>query len=41
MAARVLAETPFERFALAGFFMGGHVAFEVLRQAPARAVSSP
>lgn len=36
MAARVLAEAPFERFALAGFSMGGYVAFEVLRQGPAR-----
>jgi pimeloyl-ACP methyl ester carboxylesterase len=36
MAARVLAEAPFERFALAGFSMGGYVAFEVLRQAPQR-----
>lgn len=36
MAARVLSEAPFERFALAGFSMGGYVAFEVLRRAPAR-----
>ncbi len=36
MAARVLAECPFERFALAGFSMGGYVAFELMRQAPGR-----
>jgi pimeloyl-ACP methyl ester carboxylesterase len=35
-AARALAECPFERFALAGFSMGGYVAFELLRQAPGR-----
>lgn len=36
MAARVLAEAPFETFALAGFSMGGYVAFEVLRQSRGR-----
>jgi pimeloyl-ACP methyl ester carboxylesterase len=36
MAARVLAEVPFERFALAGFSMGGYCAFEIMRQAPGR-----
>lgn len=35
MAARVLAQAP-ARFALAGLSMGGYVAFEILRQAPAR-----
>ena len=35
MAAEVLATAP-ERFAIAGFSMGGYVATEVLRQAPAR-----
>ncbi|MBO9718059.1 MAG: alpha/beta fold hydrolase [Pseudoxanthomonas sp.] len=35
MAARVLASAP-ERFALAGLSMGGYVAFEILRQQPAR-----
>lgn len=36
MAARVLAEVPFERFALAGFSMGGYCAMEIMRQAPDR-----
>jgi pimeloyl-ACP methyl ester carboxylesterase len=36
MAARVLREAPFERFALAGLSMGGYVAFELMRQAPQR-----
>ncbi len=36
MAARVLAEVPFERFALAGFSMGGYCALEIMRQAPGR-----
>ena len=36
MARRVLAECPFERFALAGFSMGGYVAMELWRQAPGR-----
>jgi len=35
MAARVLAAAP-PRFALAGLSMGGYVAFEILRQQPAR-----
>lgn len=35
MAGRVLAEAP-ARFALAGLSMGGYVAQEILRQAPAR-----
>ena len=35
MACSVLETMP-ERFALAGFSMGGYVAFEVLRRAPAR-----
>ena len=36
MAQQVLAETPTERFALAGHSMGGRVALEVLRLAPQR-----
>jgi pimeloyl-ACP methyl ester carboxylesterase len=35
LAQRVLAMAP-PRFALAGFSMGGYVAFEILRQAPQR-----
>lgn len=35
MARRVLAGAP-DRFALAGLSMGGYLAFELLRQAPAR-----
>jgi pimeloyl-ACP methyl ester carboxylesterase len=35
IAERLLASAP-DRFALAGLSMGGYVAFEVLRQAPAR-----
>lgn len=35
MARAVLASMP-ERFALAGLSMGGYVAFEIMRQAPAR-----
>lgn len=35
MAARVIESTP-NQFALAGFSMGGYVAFEILRQAPER-----
>lgn len=35
MAAEVLAGAP-ERFALAGFSMGGYIALEVVRQAPER-----
>ncbi len=36
MARRVLAEAPFERFALCALSMGGYVAFEIMRQAPQR-----
>lgn len=36
MAARVLADAPFERFALAGHSMGGYVALEIMRVAPER-----
>lgn len=36
MARRVLAEAPFERFALCALSMGGYVAFELMRQAPQR-----
>lgn len=36
MARRVLDEAPWAEFALAGFSMGGYVAFEVMRQAPGR-----
>ncbi len=36
MAARVLSEAPFQRFALAGLSMGGYVAMEIMRQAPQR-----
>jgi pimeloyl-ACP methyl ester carboxylesterase len=36
VAADVLREAPFERFALAGLSMGGYVAFEIMRQAPGR-----
>ena len=35
IARRVLAEAP-PRFALAGDPMGGHIAFEIMRQAPDR-----
>jgi pimeloyl-ACP methyl ester carboxylesterase len=35
MAARLLAQAP-DRFALAGFSMGGYVSLEVLRRAPER-----
>jgi pimeloyl-ACP methyl ester carboxylesterase len=35
IAAAILADAP-PRFALAGFSMGGYLAFEILRQAPAR-----
>ncbi|HTH97310.1 MAG TPA: alpha/beta fold hydrolase [Stellaceae bacterium] len=35
LAASVLAKAP-ERFALAGFSMGGYTAFEIMRQAPER-----
>lgn len=36
MAARVLAEAPTEKFALAGLSMGGYVAMEIMQQAPQR-----
>lgn len=36
MAASVLRDAPFERFALAGLSMGGYVAQEIMRQAPQR-----
>lgn len=36
LAAAVLREAPFERFALAGFSMGGYVALEMVAQAPER-----
>ena len=36
MAARVLAEAPFPKFALVGLSMGGYVAMELMRQAPER-----
>lgn len=36
IARRVLAEAPFERFALAGLSMGGMVALAIRREAPAR-----
>lgn len=36
MAARVLAEAPYQRFALAGLSMGGYVAMQIMRQAPQR-----
>jgi pimeloyl-ACP methyl ester carboxylesterase len=38
MAARVLAEAPAQKFALAGLSMGGYVAMEIMRQAPERVV---
>jgi pimeloyl-ACP methyl ester carboxylesterase len=37
IAAAILAAAP-ERFALAGFSMGGYLSFEILRQAPDRVV---
>jgi pimeloyl-ACP methyl ester carboxylesterase len=36
LAAAVLREAPAERFALAGFSMGGYVALEMIAQAPER-----
>ena len=36
MAARVLTDAPWERFALAGHSLGGYVAFEIMRRAPER-----
>jgi pimeloyl-ACP methyl ester carboxylesterase len=38
IAERVLADAP-ERFALAGYSMGGYIAFEVVRQAPDRVLA--
>jgi len=32
----VLADAPFQSFALAGLSMGGYIAFEIMRQAPQR-----
>lgn len=36
MASNTLARCPFERFAVAALSMGGYVAFELIRRAPAR-----
>lgn len=36
VAADVLRDAPFERFALAGLSMGGYISLEILRQAPQR-----
>ena len=36
VAADVLLDAPYERFALAGLSMGGYVALEIMRQAPRR-----
>jgi len=36
LAADALAKAPWPRFALVGLSMGGYVAYEILRQAPAR-----
>ena len=36
MAARVLAEAPFPKFALAALSMGGYVALELMRRSPER-----
>ena len=36
IAKAILADAP-PKFALIGFSMGGYIAFEILRQAPARA----
>lgn len=36
MAARVLKESPFARFSLAGLSMGGYAAMELMRRAPER-----
>jgi pimeloyl-ACP methyl ester carboxylesterase len=36
LAAAVLREAPFERFALAGFSMGGYIALAMMAQAPER-----
>jgi len=36
MATRVLADAPWQRFALAGHSLGGYVALEIMRRAPER-----
>ncbi|MFN0306225.1 MAG: alpha/beta fold hydrolase [Burkholderiales bacterium] len=36
VAADILSDAPFDRFALAGLSMGGYIAFEIWRQAPER-----
>ncbi len=36
VARDVLADVPFQRFALAGLSMGGYIALEIMRQAPQR-----
>jgi len=36
VAADILADAPFKRFALAGMSMGGYIALEIWRQAPER-----
>jgi pimeloyl-ACP methyl ester carboxylesterase len=36
VARDVLADAPFERFALAGLSMGGYISLEIMRQAPRR-----
>ncbi|HSH08277.1 MAG TPA: alpha/beta fold hydrolase [Burkholderiales bacterium] len=36
MATRVLADAPWQRFALAGHSLGGYVAFEIMRRSPER-----
>jgi len=36
MATRVLADAPWQRFALVGHSMGGYVALEIMRRAPER-----
>lgn len=36
IARAILAESPFDTFALAGLSMGGYIALEIARQAPAR-----
>jgi len=36
LARSILAEAPFDRFALAGLSMGGYAAMEIVRQAPGR-----
>lgn len=39
LAASALRQAPAERFALAGFSMGGYVALEIMRQAPDRVLA--